>query len=115
MREGQQTGRMRRPLLDISSTARNSPEAAWEAVVRLIGSRRRGEVIESDPRAHEALRLLGGKAAYDAVASTPELIRPRFIRVYALLSEIAELLGELEEVIGGKEPVGAHREADPTA
>jgi hypothetical protein len=103
---------MRRPLLDVSSNVSNSPEVAWEAVARLIGNRQRGQVIERDPRAHEALRLLGGKAAYDAVASTPERIRPRFIRLYALLSEIAELMRDLEEAIGGKQPVRAQGEAD---
>lgn len=114
MRNGRHKGRMRSPLFDVSRRAGNTPESAWDAVARLVGDRRRGEVIESDPLAHQTLRLLGGKAAYDAVASTPERIRPRFIRVYGVLSGIADLMGELEELIGANEPVAAHGEADTT-
>ncbi len=112
MGDARHTDRMRGPLLDVSSTAQSSPDAAWEAVVRLIGNRQRGQVIERDPRAHEALRLLGGNVAYDTVASTPERIRPRFIRAYALLSEIADLMRELQELVGGKEQTGADGAAD---
>ena len=109
------TARMPRPLLDVSSAIQNSPEAAWGITARLIGNRQRGQVIERDPRAHETLRVLGGSEAYDAVASTPEWIRPRFIRAYAVLSEIADLMRELQELVDGKEPVGAQGEADSNA
>ncbi|HEX5461374.1 MAG TPA: hypothetical protein VFX20_15525 [Steroidobacteraceae bacterium] len=98
------TSSTRLPPLDLSSTVRNSSQEAWDLTAQLIGNRQRGKVIKRDPRAHETLRALGGKAAYDAVASAPERIRARFIRVYAVLSEIAGLMGELEALTGAKEP-----------
>ena len=102
------TGPIRRPLFDVSSNGGGAPETAWDIAEQLIRNRQRGQVIERDPRAHEALRLLGGKlggrAAYDEVESAPEQIRPSFLRVYGLLTAIASLMVELEEVIGGVAP-----------
>lgn len=106
MSDNRHIGPKRRPLFDVSSVIRGSPESAWDIAAQLIGNRQRGAVIERDPRAHEALRLLGGRAAYDLVDAAPEHIRPQFLRVYALLSEIANLMVELEAVVAGREPPG---------
>lgn len=113
MRDSRHTGPMRRPLFDVSSNGRNTPEGAWDTIAQLIENRQRGAVIERDPRAHESLRLLGGQQAYDSVASAPEQIRPRFLKAYRLLTDIADLMVELEEVIAGKQPVDANGDPSP--
>lgn len=109
MRRAQHTGRLRYPPVDVSSNVRSAPEVAREAVERLICGRRRGEVIESDPRTHEApavARWQGSvrRGRRDAPAD-PAAIHPGV----CVLSKMADLMRDLEGLVAGKEPLDAPR------
>lgn len=96
--------RSRHPAIWVSNETQRSPEEAWELVQQLISERRRGEVVHRDRRAHQVLKLLGGSAAYDAVAAEPGRIAPRFLEAYRLLGEIDERMRRLGEVVGAAAP-----------
>lgn len=81
-----------------------TPAEAWALVQQLVADRRRGDVIKHDRRAHEVLRLLGGQDAYNAVASAPERIGPKFLESYQLLSEIDTRMRRLADIVGVRTP-----------
>ena len=69
----------------------------WTWVRRYVINQR-GAIIVRDPRAHQALQLLGG---YTTVARDLEGAREPFLACYRVLERIDDQLTELSHALGG--------------